>query len=66
LNDCRAEGQINNYELVNVTVSHQTEFEKDKLERTRDKDCIKQHFVKLSEYDETFVSWVNVTDIKKM
>ena len=35
-----------NYQLVEVTVSPQTEFEIDKTVRTRNKDDIKQHFVR--------------------
>jgi len=59
------EGQFYNYELVKVVVSSQTEFQIDKILRTRNKDGIKQHLVKWRGYDETFNSWVNVSDIKK-
>ena len=38
----------------------------DEIVVTRNKDGIKQHFVKWKGYDETFNSWVNVTDIKKI
>ena len=44
----------------------QTEFEIDKIVRTRNKICIKQHLVKWRGYDETFNSWVNSSDIKKI
>ena len=60
------EGQFHNYELVKVTVSPQTEFEIDRTVRTRNKNCIKQHFVKWRGYDETFNSWTNATDIKNI
>ena len=60
------EGQFYNYELVKVTVSPQTEFQIDKILRTRKKDGIKQHFVKWKGYDETFNSWVNASDISKI
>jgi len=66
LQDQPIEGQFYNYELVKVTVSPQTEFEIDKIMRTRNKNCIKQHFVKWRGYDETFNSWINSTDIKKI
>jgi hypothetical protein len=59
------EGQFYNYELVKVTVSPQTEFQKDKILRTRKNGGIKQHLVKWNEYDETFNSWVNALDIKR-
>jgi len=66
LQDLPTEGQFYNYELVKVTVSLQTEFEIDKIARTRNKDGIKQHFVKLRGYDETLNSWINSSDIKKI
>ena len=58
------EGQFYSYELVKVTVSPQTEFQIDKIVRTRDKGGIKQHLVKWRGYDETFSSWVDASDIK--
>ena len=60
------EGQFYNYELVKVTVSSQTEFQIDKIVRTRNKGGIKQHLMKWRGYDETFNSWVNASDIKKI
>jgi hypothetical protein len=57
------EGQFCNYVFVNFTVSHSTEFQLDKLLRTRNKNGIK-HLVKWRGYDKTFISWVNATDIK--
>jgi transposase InsO family protein len=60
------EGQFYNYELVKVTVSPETEFQIDKIVRTRKKGGIKQHLVKWKGYDETFNSWVNSSDIKKI
>jgi len=42
------------------------EFGMDKIVRTHNKDGIKQHFVKWRGYDETFKSWVNSTDKKKI
>jgi len=43
----------------------QTEFQIDKIVRTRNRNCIKQHLVKCKGYDETFKPWVNSSDIKK-
>ena len=63
LQDRPTEGQFYNYELIKVTVSPQTEFEIHKIVHTRNKDGIKQHFVKWRGYDETFNSWINSTDI---
>jgi hypothetical protein len=60
------EGQFYNYELVKVAVSPQTEFEIDKILRTRTRNGIKQLFVKWKGYDKTFNSWVNFSDIKKV
>ena len=60
------EGHFYNYVLVKVAVSPQTEFEIDKIVRTRNKGGIKQHLVKWKGYDETFNSWVNASDIKKI
>ena len=60
------EGQFYNYEIVNVTVSPQTEFETDKIVRTRKKGGIKQYLVKWRGYDETFNSSVNESDMKKI
>ena len=58
-------GQFYNYELVKV-VSPQTEFETDKILRTRNRNGIKQIFVKWKGYDKPFNSWVNSPDIKKV
>ena len=66
LQDRPIEGQFYNYELVKVTVTPQTEFEIDKIVRTRNKNGIKQHFVTWRGYDENFNSWINSTDIKKI
>ena len=62
LQDRPIEGQFYNYELVRVTVSHESQFRIDKIVRTRNKDGIK-HLVKWRGYDETFNTWVNVSDI---
>ena len=59
------EGPFYNYELVNVTVYSQTEFQIDKIVLTRNKGGIK-HLVKWRGYDEIFNSWVNASDIKKI
>ena len=59
------EVQFYNYELVKV-VSPQTEFEIDKILRTRIRNGIKQLFVKWKRYDKTFNPWVNFSDIKKV
>ena len=57
-----------NFTITNllVTVSPETEFQIDKIVRTRNKNGIKQHLVKWKSYDETFNSWVKATDIKKI
>jgi len=60
------EGQFYNYELVKVTLSPQTEFQIDKIVRTRNNNGIKQHLVKWRGYDATYNSWMNATDIKKL
>jgi hypothetical protein len=60
------EGKFYNYELVKVVVSPHTEFQIDKIVRNRNIGGIKQHLVKWRGYDETFNSWVNASDIKKI
>jgi hypothetical protein len=66
LNNRPIEGQFYNYELVKVTVSPETEFQIDKIVRSRTHKGIKQHFVKWKGYNATFNSWVNASDIKKI
>ena len=66
LQDRPIEGLFYNYELLKVTVSPQTELGIDKIVRARNKDGIKQHFVKWRVYEEAFNSWINSTDIKKI
>jgi len=66
LEDRGIEGKFYNYELVKVTVSPETEFQIDKIVRTRNKNGIKQHLVKWKGYDETFNSWVNASNTNKM
>jgi len=66
LQDRGIEGKFYNYELVKVTVSPETEFQIDKIVCTRNKNGIIQHLVKWKGYDETFNSWVNASDIKKI
>ena len=66
LQACHIEGKFYNYELVKVTVSPQTELQIDKILSPRTKNGIKQHFVKWKGYDETFNSWVNSSNIKKI
>jgi hypothetical protein len=66
LQDGRIEGALYIYELVKITVSPQTEFQIDKILRTRIKGGINQHFVKWKGYDETFNSWVNATHMKRI
>jgi len=62
LQDRPIKGQFYNYEHVKVTVSPQTEF---KIVRNRNKNGIRQHFVKWRGYDETFNTWVN-SDFKRI
>jgi len=60
------EGRLYSFELGKVTVSPETAFQVDKIVRTRNKTGIKQHFVKWKGYDNTFNSWVNASNIKKI
>ena len=66
LQDRPIEGRFYNYELVKVTVSPDTEFQIGKIVRTCKNGGIKQHLVQWKGYDETFNSWINAPDIKKM
>ena len=66
MQDRPIEGQFYNYELVKVSVSHQVEFQIDKIVRTRNKGVIKHYLIKWRGYEETFNSWVDVTDIKRI
>ena len=66
LNNCLIECQFYSYELVKVAVLHQTEFHIDKTVRTRNKNGIKQHRVKLRAYDANLNTRVNCSDIKKI
>jgi hypothetical protein len=59
------EGQFYNYEVLKVTVPTKNELQIDKILRTRNKNGIK-HLVKGRGYDETFNSWVNASDIKRI
>ena len=65
LQDRGIEGKFYNYEFVKVTVSPETEFQIDKIVRTRNTNGIK-HLVKWKGYDETFNISVNASDIKKI
>jgi hypothetical protein len=60
------EGLFYNYELVKVTITPDTEFQIDKIVRTRNINGIKQHLVMWKCYDETFNSWVNAGDSKDL
>jgi hypothetical protein len=51
---------------LSMSLLHPRQFEKDKIERTLNKNGIKQYFVKWGGYDEIFNPWVNGTDIKKI
>jgi hypothetical protein len=55
-----------NYEPIKVIVSPQTEFQIDKIVRKRNKGGIKQYLVKSRGYDESFNSWVNASDFKRI
>jgi hypothetical protein len=66
LQDRPIEGQFINYELVKVNVLPASEFQIDKIVRTRTKGGIRQHLVKWRGYDETFNSWVSASDIKRL
>jgi hypothetical protein len=66
LQDCPIGGQFYNYEVVKVIVSPESEFQIDKIVRTRNQGGIKQRLVKWKGYDEAFNSWVNASDTKKI
>ena len=66
LQDLPIKGQFYSYELVKVTVLPQTQFEIDKIVRTRKNGGIKQHIFKWRGSDETFHCWVNAYYIKKI
>ena len=66
LHDRPIECVVYNYELVRVTISPETQFQIDKLGRTRNKGGIKQHLVKWRGYDKILNAWVKATDIKKI
>jgi hypothetical protein len=65
LQDRHLEGRFYNYEQAKFTVSPETEFQIDKIVRTRNKNGIKQHLVKWKGFDKTFNSWVNASDSNK-
>jgi hypothetical protein len=60
------EGQFYNYEFVKVTISPGSEFQIDKIVRSRNNGGRKQHIAKWKGYDNTFDSWVNAPDIKRL
>jgi len=66
LQDRSIDGRFYSFELCKVTVSLKTAFQIDKIVRTRNKNGIKQHFVKWKGYDNTFNSSVKASDIKKI
>ena len=66
LNNRPIEGQFYNYELVKVIVSPETEYHIDKILGSRNNRGIKQHLVKWRGYGDSFNSWINATDIKKI
>jgi hypothetical protein len=47
-------------------LSPETEFQIDKIVRTRNKGGIEQHLVKWKGYDEPFNSWINASDINRI
>jgi hypothetical protein len=65
LQDCGIEGQFYEYELVKINLSPETDFQIDKIVRTRNKSGTKQHLVKWKSY-KTFYSWVNAFGIKEI
>jgi hypothetical protein len=60
------EGLFYNYELVKVTITPDTEFQIQKIVRTRNKNGIRQLLVNWRGYDESFNSWVNAGDIRDL
>jgi hypothetical protein len=60
------EGKFYNYEVVKVTVSPESQFQIDKIVRTRNKGDNKQHLIKRRGYDEIFNSWVDASDNKRI
>jgi hypothetical protein len=66
LQDRTIEGQFYNYDLVKVSITPDTEFQIDKILRTRNKIGIRHHLVKWKGNDETFNRWVNAGKIKNL
>ena len=60
------EVQFYNYDLVKVTVTPDTEFEIDKIVRSRKNEAIILHLANWRGYDETFNSWENASYMKKI
>jgi hypothetical protein len=65
---CRLVLSKASFTITNLSrsLSPQTEFQRDKVGRTRNKNSSKEHLVKWGGYDETFNSWVKASDIKKI
>jgi len=59
-------GQFYNYEFLKFTISPGSEFEIDKIVRSRNNGGRKQHLAKWKGYDNTFDSWVNTSDVKRL
>jgi hypothetical protein len=66
LNVTPIEVQFYKYELVKLSISPDTKFQIDKILRTRKHNGIKQHLVKWRGYGDSFNSWINASDIKKI
>jgi hypothetical protein len=60
------EGQFYNYDIVKNTVSHETEIQIDKIERTSNKGVIKQHLLKWKGYEEELNSWVDASGFNRI
>ena len=66
LNKQLIHGQFYEEELTPVRITKQTQFQIDKIVRTRVRRGIKEHLVRWKGYSSDFDSWVKSSDIKKI
>jgi len=66
LNKQLIHGQFYEEELTPVRITKQTQFQIDKIVRTRVRRGIKEHLVRWKGYSSDFDSWVKASDIKKI
>jgi ''chromo'' (CHRromatin Organisation MOdifier) domain. len=65
MQDHPIEGKFYNYSLSRL-LYHPKDFQIDRIVVTRNKGSIEQHLVKWRGYDETFNSWVDASDIRRI